>query len=71
MALVMKSHDPPLSAAGEPSGTPMLLALDASGLMTWGAVAGAPGLSPRDASAAMERATAWAAAQAARRASPR
>ncbi len=37
----------------EPSGSRFLLALDVSGSMTWGAVAGVPGLTPRDASAAM------------------
>jgi 60 kDa SS-A/Ro ribonucleoprotein len=42
----------------EPSGARMLLALDVSGSMTWGEVAGAPGLSPRDASAAMALVTA-------------
>ena len=31
----------------EPSGTRMLLALDVSGSMTWGSVAGVPGLTPR------------------------
>jgi 60 kDa SS-A/Ro ribonucleoprotein len=42
----------------EPSGKRMLLALDVSGSMTWGAVAGVPGLTPRDASAALALITA-------------
>ena len=42
----------------EPSGARMLLALDVSGSMVGGTVAGAPGLSPRDASAAMALVTA-------------
>jgi 60 kDa SS-A/Ro ribonucleoprotein len=42
----------------EPSGARMLLALDVSGSMSWGEVAGAPGLTPRDASAAMALVTA-------------
>ena len=42
----------------EPSGARMLLALDVSGSMTCGEVAGVPGLSPRDASAAMALVTA-------------
>ena len=42
----------------EPTGTRTLLALDVSGSMTWGAVAGVPGLTPRDASAAMALVTA-------------
>ena len=37
----------------EPSGTRTLLALDVSGSMGWGTIAGVPGLSPRVASAAM------------------
>jgi 60 kDa SS-A/Ro ribonucleoprotein len=37
----------------EPAGTRQLLALDVSGSMTWGEVAGIPGLTPRDASAAL------------------
>jgi 60 kDa SS-A/Ro ribonucleoprotein len=37
----------------EPAGTRLLLALDVSGSMTGGHVAGVPGLSPRDASAAL------------------
>lgn len=40
------------------SGAWMLLALDVSGSMTWGEVSGAPGLTPRDASAAMALVTA-------------
>ena len=42
----------------EPSGRRMLLALDVSGSMTWGQVAGIPGLTPRDASAALALVTA-------------
>jgi 60 kDa SS-A/Ro ribonucleoprotein len=42
----------------EPTGTRMLLALDVSGSMTGGSVAGVPGLSPRDASAALALVTA-------------
>ena len=42
----------------EPAGTRMLLALDVSASMTWGAVAGVPGLTPRDASAALALVTA-------------
>jgi 60 kDa SS-A/Ro ribonucleoprotein len=42
----------------EPAGTRLLLALDVSGSMTGGWVAGAPGLSPRDASAALALVTA-------------
>jgi 60 kDa SS-A/Ro ribonucleoprotein len=42
----------------EPAGRRMLLALDVSGSMAWGEVAGAPGLTPRDASAAMALVTA-------------
>ena len=42
----------------EPTGNRMLLALDVSGSMTWGDVAGVPGLTPRDASAAMALVTA-------------
>jgi 60 kDa SS-A/Ro ribonucleoprotein len=37
----------------EPTGKRLLLALDVSGSMTWGGIAGAPGLTPRTASAAM------------------
>ena len=37
----------------EPSGARMMLALDVSGSMSWGSIAGVPGLTPRDASAAM------------------
>jgi 60 kDa SS-A/Ro ribonucleoprotein len=37
----------------EPAGGRLLLALDVSGSMEWGEVAGVPGLSPRDASAAL------------------
>jgi 60 kDa SS-A/Ro ribonucleoprotein len=37
----------------ESTGKRLLIALDVSGSMTWGAVAGVPGLTPRDASAAM------------------
>src|SRR5213078_3445608 len=37
----------------EPVGKRLLLALDVSGSMTWGDVAGVPGLTPRDASAAL------------------
>ncbi|MEZ4669500.1 MAG: hypothetical protein R3E39_16470 [Anaerolineae bacterium] len=42
----------------EPSGLRMLLALDVSGSMSMGTVAGVPGLTPRDASAAMALVTA-------------
>jgi 60 kDa SS-A/Ro ribonucleoprotein len=42
----------------EPAGTRLLLALDVSGSMTWGDVAGVPGLTPRDASAALALVTA-------------
>lgn len=42
----------------EPTGARLLLALDVSGSMTWGSVAGVPGLTPRDASAAMALVTA-------------
>jgi 60 kDa SS-A/Ro ribonucleoprotein len=42
----------------EPAGTRLLLALDVSGSMTGGSVAGVPGLSPRDASAALALVTA-------------
>jgi 60 kDa SS-A/Ro ribonucleoprotein len=42
----------------EPSGVRLLLALDVSGSMTSGWVAGVPGLSPRDASAALALVTA-------------
>ena len=42
----------------EPTGTRMLIALDVSGSMTSGSVAGVPGLSPRDASAALALVTA-------------
>jgi len=42
----------------EPAGTRLLLALDVSGSMTWGEVAGVPGLTPRDASAALALVTA-------------
>src|SRR5919106_254867 len=42
----------------EPSGSRLLLALDVSGSMTGGWVAGVPGLSPRDASAALALVTA-------------
>jgi 60 kDa SS-A/Ro ribonucleoprotein len=42
----------------EPTGQRFLLALDVSGSMTWGAVGGVPGLTPRDASAAMALVTA-------------
>ena len=42
----------------EPSGRRMLLALDVSGSMTWGEVGGIPGLTPRDASAALALVTA-------------
>jgi 60 kDa SS-A/Ro ribonucleoprotein len=41
-----------------PSNARLLLALDVSGSMTWGAVAGVPGLTPRDASAALALVTA-------------
>jgi len=37
----------------QPTGKRLLLALDVSGSMTFGSIAGMPGLSPRDASAAM------------------
>jgi 60 kDa SS-A/Ro ribonucleoprotein len=42
----------------EPAGKRMLLALDVSGSMTYGEIAGIPGLTPRDASAAMALVTA-------------
>ena len=42
----------------EPAGTRLLLALDVSGSMTCGHVAGVPGLTPRDASAALALVTA-------------
>jgi 60 kDa SS-A/Ro ribonucleoprotein len=42
----------------EPTGKRLMLALDVSGSMTWGDVAGVPGLSPRDASAALALVTA-------------
>ena len=42
----------------EPTGKRLLLALDVSGSMEWGEVAGVPGLSPRDASAALALVTA-------------
>jgi 60 kDa SS-A/Ro ribonucleoprotein len=42
----------------EPAGTRLLLALDVSGSMAWGDVAGVPGLTPRDASAALALVTA-------------
>ena len=42
----------------EPAGKRLLLALDVSGSMTMGAVAGVPGLTPRDASAALALVTA-------------
>jgi 60 kDa SS-A/Ro ribonucleoprotein len=42
----------------EPAGGQVLLALDVSGSMAWGEVAGVPGLTPRDASAAMALVTA-------------
>ena len=42
----------------EPAGTRLLLALDVSGSMTSGRVAGVPGLTPRDASAALALVTA-------------
>jgi 60 kDa SS-A/Ro ribonucleoprotein len=42
----------------EPAGTRVLLALDVSGSMTFGSVAGVPGLTPRDASAALALVTA-------------
>ncbi|MGE5273462.1 MAG: TROVE domain-containing protein [Verrucomicrobiota bacterium] len=42
----------------EPAGVRLLLALDVSGSMEWGEVAGVPGLSPRDASAALALVTA-------------
>jgi 60 kDa SS-A/Ro ribonucleoprotein len=42
----------------EPAGTRLLLALDVSGSMTWGEVGGVPGLTPRDASAALALVTA-------------
>jgi 60 kDa SS-A/Ro ribonucleoprotein len=44
--------------AVEPSGQRHLLALDVSGSMAWGMVAGVPALTPRDASAAMALVTA-------------
>ena len=42
----------------EPAGKRFLLALDVSGSMTWAGIAGTPGLTPRDASAAMALVTA-------------
>jgi 60 kDa SS-A/Ro ribonucleoprotein len=42
----------------EPTGKRLLLALDVSGSMGWGEVAGVPGLTPRDASAALALVTA-------------
>jgi 60 kDa SS-A/Ro ribonucleoprotein len=42
----------------EPAGTRVLLALDVSGSMTHGTIAGVPGLTPRDASAALALVTA-------------
>jgi 60 kDa SS-A/Ro ribonucleoprotein len=42
----------------EPTGARMLLALDVSASMAWGEIAGVPGLTPRDASAAMALVTA-------------
>ena len=42
----------------EPTGKRLLLALDVSGSMEWGCVAGVPGLTPRDASAALALVTA-------------
>jgi 60 kDa SS-A/Ro ribonucleoprotein len=42
----------------EPTNQRLLLALDVSGSMTWGGVAGIPGLTPRDASAALALVTA-------------
>ena len=42
----------------EPTGKRLLLALDVSGSMTYGDIAGVPGLTPRDASAALALATA-------------
>ena len=42
----------------EPANSRMLLALDVSGSMGWGEMAGVPGLTPRDASAAMALVTA-------------
>jgi 60 kDa SS-A/Ro ribonucleoprotein len=44
----------------EPSGKRLLLALDVSGSMTFGSIAGIPGLTPRDASAALALVTAAA-----------
>jgi 60 kDa SS-A/Ro ribonucleoprotein len=42
----------------EPAGARLLLALDVSGSMTWGSIAGVPNLTPRDASAALALVTA-------------
>jgi 60 kDa SS-A/Ro ribonucleoprotein len=42
----------------EPTGGRVMLALDVSGSMGWGEIAGVPGLTPRDASAAMALVTA-------------
>lgn len=42
----------------EPSNKRTMLALDVSGSMSWGVIAGVPGLTPRDASAAMAMVTA-------------
>lgn len=44
----------------EPTGKRTLIALDVSGSMTWGNIAGAPGITPRIASAAMAMVTARA-----------
>ncbi len=44
--------------AVEPTGKRMLLALDVSASMTWGSIAGVPGLTPRTGSAAMAMVTA-------------
>src|SRR5262245_63443753 len=48
----------PASSGTLPTGKRLLLALDVSGSMTWGSVAGVPGLTPRDASAALALVTA-------------
>ena len=61
MAQVVDALDAAFYAAFgnvEPANTRMLLALDVSASMTWGEVAGVPGLTPRDASAAMALVTA-------------
>src|SRR5262245_65895690 len=48
----------PASSGTLPTGKRLLLALDVSGSMSWGSIAGVPGLTPRDASAALALVTA-------------